>query len=85
MRLGLTPAQTDRLLTIQAQLANELEQERTAVPEGAFMPREKRRADRQAIRRRAEDQLRGVLAPRQLSAYEQLDDKLKLYRAKDMD
>jgi hypothetical protein len=85
MRLGLTPAQTDRLLTIQAELANELERERTALPEGAFIPRDKRRADRQAIRRRAEDQLRGVLAPRQLAAYEQLDDKLKLYRAKDVD
>jgi hypothetical protein len=85
MRLSLTPAQTDRLLTIQAQLASALEHERTATPEGEFVPREKRRADRQAIRRHAEDQLRAVLAPRQLAAYEQLDDKLKLYRAKDAD
>jgi hypothetical protein len=85
MRLGLTPAQTDKLLALQSALQSDLERERRAFSEGAFVPREQRRAARQAIRRRAEERLRGALAPRQQVAYEQLDDKLKLYRPKDGD
>lgn len=79
MRLGLTPAQTERLVAIQNQLEQELQQQRRE-PEDAAALREKRNAERAAIRKRAEEQLRGVLAPRQLAAYETLDDQLKLYR-----
>jgi hypothetical protein len=85
MRLGLTPAQTERLLTIQADLATELDRERQSSENGQFTPRDKRRAAQRAIRQRADEQLRGVLAPRQQSAYDQLSDELKLYRAKSDD
>jgi hypothetical protein len=83
MRLGLTPAQTERLITIQADLASELERERSA--NEPFTPRDKRRAAERAIRQRADEQLRGVLAPRQQNAYDQLNDELKLYKPKSDD
>ena len=68
MRLGLTPAQTERLLAIQTRLEENLDQE----PSNATA--------RRLMRQTAEEQLRGVLAPRQLDAYRALDDRLKLDR-----
>ena len=72
MRLGLTPAQTERLRSIQAALQREL-----AGVEG--MSADKRLAARRAVQQNAERQLRSSLAPRQLAAYEALDARLKLY------
>ena len=66
MRLGLTPAQTERLLVIQTRLEENLDQE----PNNT--------AARRLMRQTAEEQLRGVLAPRQLAAYQTLDPRLKL-------
>jgi hypothetical protein len=80
MRLGLTPAQTETLRAIEAELDSRLERERRASTEGPFVPRDQRRAARQAIRQHAERRLRGTLAPPQQAAYDELDDKLKLYR-----
>jgi hypothetical protein len=85
MRLGLTPAQTERLITIQADLASELERERQSSANEPFTPRDKRRAAQRAIRQRADEQLRGALAPRQQNAYDQLNDELKLYKPKSND
>lgn len=68
MRLGLTPAQTERLLAIQTRLEENLDQE----PNNA--------SARRLMRQTAEEQLRGVLAPRQLDAYQTLDPRLKLDR-----
>jgi hypothetical protein len=86
MRLGLTPAQTETLLVIQNELDGELERERRASTEnGAYVPREQRRIARQAIRQRADQRVRGALAPRQQAAYDQLDEKLKIDRARDSD
>jgi len=68
MRLGLTPAQTERLLAIQTRLEENLDQE----PNNA--------SARRLMRQTAEEQLRGVLAPRQLDAYKALDERLKLDR-----
>jgi hypothetical protein len=85
MRLGLTPAQTERRSTIQADLASTLEHERQSSASEPFTPRDKRRAARRAIRERADEQLRGVLAPRQQSAYDQLNDDHKLYKPKSDD
>jgi hypothetical protein len=83
MRLGLTPAQTETLLAIQTDLDGELEGERRASTEnGAYVPREQRQIARQAIRQRADQRLRGALAPRQQAAYDQLPDDLELYRAR---
>jgi hypothetical protein len=82
MRLGLSPAQTERLMTIETKLQDDLDAQRSTTSDGQFIPREVRRDARIALRQRAEDQLRGVLEPRQLAAYESLDDKLKLYRPK---
>ena len=72
MQLGLTPAQTERLRSIQAELQHEL-----AGTEG--MSIDKRMAARRALQQGAERQLRSALAPRQLAAYEALDARLKLY------
>jgi hypothetical protein len=83
MRLGLSPAQTERLLAIQSKLSDELDRQRSTTSDGQFIPREVRREARIALRQRAEEQLRGVLAPRQLTAYDGLGDELKLYRPKD--
>lgn len=68
MRLGLTPAQTERLLVIQTRLEENLASE----PSNP--------AARRLMRQTAEEQLRGVLAPRQLAAYQALDERLKLDR-----
>ena len=72
MQLGLTPAQTERLRSIQAELQHEL-----ARTEG--MSTDKRLAARRALQQNAERQLRSSLAPRQLAAYEAVDARLKLY------
>jgi hypothetical protein len=80
MRLGLTPAQTETLRAIEAELDSGLERERRASTEGPFVPRDQRRAARQAIRQHAERRLRATLAPPQQAAYDELDDTLKLYR-----
>jgi len=72
MQLGLTPAQTERLRAIQAELQTEL-----AATDG--MSPDKRLAARRALQQNAERQLRSSLAPRQLAAYEALDARLKLY------
>lgn len=72
MQLGLTPAQTERLRSIQAELQREL-----AGTEG--MSADRRLAARRALQQGAEQQLRSSLAPRQLDAYEALDARLKLY------
>jgi hypothetical protein len=85
MRLGLTPAQTETLRTIQAELDSELERERRTSSEGPFVPRDQRRAARQALRQNAEQRLRRSLAPRQQAAYDELDGKLKLYRPQTSD
>jgi hypothetical protein len=82
MRLGLTPAQTDRLLSIQAQLAKDLDRVRSETADARAL-RESRRAARYAVRQRADEQLRGVFTRQQVAAYEALDDKLKLYRQRD--
>lgn len=82
MRLGLTPAQTERLLGIQSRLASELERQRPSSDPGSAIPRDRLRTARQAIRLQADRELRGVLAPRQQAAYDQLNDELKLYRPK---
>lgn len=83
MRLGLSPAQTERLSAIQTKLQEDLDAQRSTTSDGQFIPREVRRNARTALRQNAEDQVRGVLEPRQLTAYESLDDELKLYRPKD--
>lgn len=84
MRLGLTPAQTERLSAIQAQLAKDLDRVRSETADGRAL-RESRRAARHAVRQRADEQLRGVFTRQQVAAYEALDDKLKLYRQRDGD
>lgn len=84
MRLGLTPAQTERLSTIQAQLAKDLDRIRSETADGRAL-RESRRAARHTARQRADEQLRGVFTRQQVAAYEALDDKLKLYRQRDSD
>jgi hypothetical protein len=82
MRLGLSPAQTERLIAIDTKLQDDLDAQRSTTSDGQFIPREVRRDARTALRQRAEEQLRGVLEPRQLASYESLDDELKLYRPK---
>lgn len=72
MQLGLTPAQTERLRSVQAQLQHDL-----AGIEG--LSADKRLAARRGLQQDAERQLRSALAPRQLDAYEALDARLKLY------
>jgi hypothetical protein len=72
MQLGLTPAQTERLRSIQAELQHAL-----ADTEG--MSTDRRLATRRTLQQGAERQLRSALAPRQLAAYEALDARLKLY------
>jgi hypothetical protein len=84
MRLGLTPAQTERLSAIQAQLTKDLDRVRSETADGRAL-RESRRAARHAVRQRADEQLRGVFTRQQVAAYEALDDKLKLYRQRDGD
>jgi hypothetical protein len=83
MRLGLSPAQTERLIAIQSKLNDELDRQRSTTSDGEYIPREVRKETRIALRQRAEEQLRLVLEPRQLSAYKSLDDELRLYRSKD--
>jgi hypothetical protein len=85
MRLGLTPAQTERLVAIQAQLNKELDQVRGETAEGRYVPRENRRAARQAARQRADEQLRAIFTRQQVSAYEALDSKFKIFRPRDND
>lgn len=85
MRLGLTPAQTERLLVIQAELTRTLDGVRRETADGRSVPREQRRTARQAARQHADDQLRAVFTRQQVIAYEALDDKLKLYRQRDPD
>jgi hypothetical protein len=84
MRLGLTPAQTERLSAIQAQLTKDLDRVRSETADGRAL-RESRRAARYAVRQRADEQLRGVFTRQQVAAYEALDDRLKLYRQRDGD
>jgi hypothetical protein len=81
LRLGLSPAQTERLRAIQTQLDRQLERERRGPADGRFPPPEARRAARDAMGIAADDQLRSVLAPRQVVAYDALAPELKLYRA----
>jgi hypothetical protein len=80
LRLGLSPAQTERLRAVQSQLERQLERERRGPPSGRFPAPEARRAARQALRKAADDQLRAVLAPRQVVAYDALAPDLQLYR-----
>jgi hypothetical protein len=80
LRLGLSPAQTERLRAVQSQLDQQLERERRGPASGRFPPPEARRAARQALRKAADDQLRAVLAPRQVVAYDALPPELQLYR-----
>jgi hypothetical protein len=82
-RLTLSPAQAAKLVEIRTQLAAEL-RERRETP-GQFVPREQRRAERDALRDSAERQLREVLRPDQLARYDELDSKLKLARPRDAD
>jgi hypothetical protein len=82
MRLGLTPAQTERLSAIQAQLTKDLDRVHSETADSRAL-RESRRAARHAVRQRADEQLRGVFTRQQVAAYEALDDKLKLYRQRD--
>jgi hypothetical protein len=84
MRLGLTPAQTDRLSTIQSELSRDLDRIRTETADARAL-RESRRAARRSARQRADEQLRAVFTRQQVAAYEALDDKLKLYRQSDAD
>jgi hypothetical protein len=86
-RLGLAPAQTERLLEIHDDLDDELERERarTSAPDAPNISKEQRRAARQSAREAAERRLRALLAPHQLEAYDALDERLKLYRPKDTD
>lgn len=72
MQLGLTPAQTERLRSIQAELHHAL-----AGTEG--MSADKRLVVRRTLQQDAERQLRSALAPRQLAAYEAIEARLKLY------
>lgn len=74
MRLGLSPAQTERLRAIQLDLDRQLEHADTAAGD-------RRPAARRALQQSAEQQLRASLAPRQLAAYEALEPRLKLYPA----
>ena len=85
MRLGLTPAQTERLLTIQAQLAKDLDAVRSETTDGRYVSRDSRRVARRAARQRADEQLRAIFTRQQVAAYEALDDKLQLYRQRDPD
>jgi hypothetical protein len=87
LQLGLSPAQTQSLLEIQADLDDELERERVRgnAPDAPFASKEQRRAARDAARQSAERRLRALLAPPQLATYEGLDERLKLYRPKDAD
>jgi hypothetical protein len=80
MRLGLTPAQTERLLAIQAQLSRDLDHVRGETADGRYVPRENRRAARQAARQRADEQLRAIFTRQQVAAYEALDSKFKIFR-----
>jgi hypothetical protein len=82
MRLGLTPAQTERLSAIQAELTQDLDRASRETADGRAL-RESRRAARHAARQRADQQLRGVFTRQQVAAYEALDDRLKLYRQRD--
>ncbi len=72
MRLGLSPAQSARLLEIQTQLTTDLRSSRARVPEGQPSPTDKGRAATLELRQRAEKQLRDVLDARQLAAYDEL-------------
>ncbi|HTV18752.1 MAG TPA: hypothetical protein VMG12_08780, partial [Polyangiaceae bacterium] len=83
MRLGLTPAQTERLNVIQAQLGKDLDAVRSETPDGRYISRDSRRAARQSARQRADDQLRAIFTRQQVAAYEALDGKLQLYRQLD--
>lgn len=83
MRLGLTPAQTERLIAIQTQLTEELDRVRGETAEGRYIPREQRRAARQAARQSADEQLRAIFTRQQVAAYEALDPKLKIFRPRD--
>ena len=74
MQLGLTPAQTERSRAIRVDLDRQLARAESGAPE-------KRSAARRALQQAAEQQLRSLLAPRQLAAYEALDARLKLYPA----
>lgn len=85
MRLGLTPAQTERLNAIQAQLGKDLDGVRSETADGRYVSRDSRRASRQAARQRADDQLRAIFTRQQVTAYEALDAKLQLYRQRDPD
>jgi hypothetical protein len=85
MRLGLTPAQTERLVAIQAQLATDLDAVRSETADGRYVSRDSRRAARRAARLRADEQLRAIFTRQQVSAYEALDGKLQLYRQRDPD
>ena len=85
MRLGLTPAQSERLLVIQAQLTRELDHVRGETADGRYVPRDNRRAARQAARQRADEQLRAIFTRQQVAAYEALDSKFKIFRPRDND
>lgn len=76
MRLGLTPAQTERLLSIRAALESELG--RGAPGHGSS--HERARAARLSLQKEAEAQLHTVLSPHQVAAYAALDERLRLYR-----
>jgi hypothetical protein len=83
MRLGLSPTQTAKLAEIQAQLRDELRARRSNAAPGKFVPREQRRAAAQALRQRAEQELRELLDPSQAREYDKLDAELKIVRSED--
>ena len=87
LQLGLSPAQTEALVDIQADLDDALERERARSngPDAPYVSKEQRRAARHAARESAEGRLRTLLTPPQVAAYEGLDERLKLYREKDAD
>jgi hypothetical protein len=82
-RLTLSPPQAAKLVEIRTQLAAELRERREAP--GQFVPREQRRAEREALRERAEQKLREVLRPDQVARYDELDAELKIVRPRDAD
>jgi hypothetical protein len=83
MRIGLSPAQTARLVEIQTQLRDELRARRSDAPTGKYISKEQRRAAVQAVRLRAEQDLREVLEPNQANEYDKLDSQLKIVRSDD--
>jgi hypothetical protein len=84
-RLALSPAQTARVLEIQTELVSALRQRGRNAPDGQFVPRQQRRAQSEALREQAEQQLRDVLDPQQVARYDQLDEELKIVRSTNAD